>query len=461
MDYSDANTALWSMFIWAGVIAVLLLLANIMARKIAFVRKSLIPVAALAGFLLLILRSAGLLNVPMQLLEMVTYHGIALGFIALTLRTTKEGTGGMFAFKAGALIVSSYLVQAIIGLLISVILFYTIMPDFFPAAGILLPMAFGQGPGQANNVGSSYEAMGFVGGRSFGLSLAAVGYLVACLVGIWYTRRVIRKRRLVVTERPMVSGSLTIEAFQDPNEAPVSESIDRLSMQVALVLVTYLLTFLATRAVATLIGAVAPGFANILTPLLWGFNFITGSLMAMLVRAVLGGLRKTGLMTRQYQNNYLLNRLSGLAFDLMIVAGIASIDIADMRGLWLPFVLMAVIGGVITYWYLKRLTPILAPDYADESFVAMFGMLTGTISSGILPLRQIDPEFKTPAADQLVVGSGTGIIFGAPMLILIGLAPSSQGMLWLTIGLCAVYLALLVLFMVGKKGLLKGRKQGR
>jgi len=91
----------------------------------------------------------------------------------------------------------------------------------------------------------------------------------------------------------------------------------------------------------------------------------------------------------------------------------------------------------------------------------MFGMLTGTISSGILPLRQIDPEFKTPAADQLVVGSGTGIIFGAPMLILIGLAPSSQGMLWLTIGLCAVYLALLVLFMVGKKGLLKGRKQGR
>jgi len=425
------------------------------------VRKSLIPVAALAGFLLLILRSAGLLNVPMQLLEMVTYHGIALGFIALTLRTTKEGTGGMFAFKAGALIVSSYLVQAIIGLLISVILFYTIMPDFFPAAGILLPMAYGQGPGQANNVGSSYEAMGFVGGRSFGLSLAAVGYLVACLVGIWYTRRVIRKRRLVVTERPMVSGSVTIEAFQDPNEAPVSESIDRLSMQVALVLVTYLLTFLATRAVATLIGAVAPGFANILTPLLWGFNFITGSLMAMLVRAVLGGLRKTGLMTRQYQNNYLLNRLSGLAFDLMIVAGIASIDIADMRGLWLPFVLMAVIGGVITYWYLKRLTPILAPDYADESFVAMFGMLTGTISSGILPLRQIDPEFKTPAADQLVVGSGTGIIFGAPMLILIGLAPSSQGMLWLTIGLCAVYLALLVLFMVGKKGLLKGRKQGR
>ena len=185
MDFSNANTQLWAMFIWAGVIAVLLLVANILTRKIAFVRKSLIPVAALAGFLLLILRSVGWLNVPMVLLEMVTYHGIALGFIALTLRTTKEGTGGMFAFKAGALIVSTYLVQAIAALLISVILFYTVLPDFFPAAGILLPMAFGQWPGQANNVGSSYEAMGFAGGRSFALSLAAVGYLVACLVGIW------------------------------------------------------------------------------------------------------------------------------------------------------------------------------------------------------------------------------------------------------------------------------------
>ena len=458
MDYSNANTSLWGIFIWAGVIAFLLLVANILTRKIAFVRKSLMPVAALAGFLLLALRSVGLLNVPLQLLEMVTYHGIALGFIALTLRTTKEGTGGMFAFKSGALIVSTYLVQAIAGLLISVILYYTVMPVMFPAAGILLPMAFGQGPGQANNVGSSYESMGFAGGRSFGLSLAAVGYLCACLVGIWYTRRVIKKRQLTVTDQPVISGSITTEVFQDANEAPLSESVDRLSMQVALVLVTYLFTYLATRGIAALITSLAPGLAGILTPLLWGFNFITGSLMAMAVKAVFGGLKRAGIMTRQYQNNYLLNRLSGLAFDLMIVAGIASIDIADMRGLWAPFILMSLAGAIITYWYVKKLAQHLSPGYEDESFVAMYGMLTGTISSGILPLRQIDPEFKTPAADSLVVGSGTGIIFGAPMLILIGLAPTSQGMLFLTIGLCAVYLFLLLLFMLGRKAMFKRDK---
>lgn len=112
---------------------------------------------------------------------------------------------------------------------------------------------------------------------------------------------------------------------------------------------------------------------------------------------------------------------------------------------------MAVIGGIVTYIYLKWIVPRLSPTYADESFIAMFGMLTGTISSGILPLRQIDPEFKTPAADQLVVGSGTGILFGAPILILVGLAPNSTLMLFVTIALCAIYLAALVWFMVGKK----------
>jgi len=445
------------MFVWGGIIALLLLLANVLTRKVSFIRKSLMPVAALAGFILLALRATGLLRTPTELLEMVTYHGIAIGFIALSLRTTKTEVGGVFAFKSGALIVSTYLIQAVLGLLISVALYYTFMPGMFPASGILLPMAYGQGPGQANNVGSTYESLGFIGGRSFGLSLAAAGYLTACLVGIWYTRRVLKRRGQSPKAPEPVSGSLVAETFQDANEVPLSESVDRLSIQIALILVAYLVTFLITRAVTAGIAAVSPGAAKTLAPLFWGFNFITGSLVAMGARALLGGLRKSGVMTRQYQNNYLLNRISGLAFDLMIVAGIASIDISDLKGLWVPFLLMAVLGGVITYAFLKYVIPRLTPGFADESFVAMFGMLTGTISSGILPLRQIDPEFKTPAADQLVVGSGTAILFGAPILIMVGLAPTSMGMLFLTIGLCAVYMAALVWFMIGKKG--KERKK--
>mgnify|MGYP000886621492 CR=1 FL=1 len=451
MDFTAANHGLWDIFVWGGVISLLLLGANLLTRKVGFIRKSLMPVAALAGFILLALRATGVLKFPAELLEMVTYHGIAIGFIAMALRTTKTEVKGVFAFKSGALIVSTYLVQAVAGLLISLLLYYTLMPALFPASGILLPMAYGQGPGQANNVGSTYEALGFIGGRSFGLSLAAAGYLTACFVGIWYTRKVLKRRGQTTGAVKPVSGSVMTETFQDPNEVPLSESVDRLSLQIALILITYLITFLLTRLITEGITAVAPGAGKTLVPLFWGFNFITGSLVAMGTRSVLGLLRKSGVMTRQYQNNYLLNRVSGLAFDLMIVAGIASIEISDLRGLWAPFLLMAVAGAIITYVYLKWVVPRLSPAYADESFIAMYGMLTGTISSGILPLRQIDPEFKTPAADQLVVGSGTGIIFGAPILVLVGLAPNSNLMVWVTIGLCLVYLAALLWFMVGKR----------
>ena len=82
----------------------------------------------------------------------------------------------------------------------------------------------------------------------------------------------------------------------------------------------------------------------------------------------------------------------------------------------------------------------------------MFGMLTGTISSGVLLLREIDPEYRTPAANNMVLGSSFGIGFGFPVLILVGMAPKSDALLYTVLGVCVVYLALLLLFMLKLRG---------
>ena len=92
----------------------------------------------------------------------------------------------MTAIKSGATIVSTYSIQGIVGLIVSIFLAYTFIPDLFKASGLLLPMGFGQGPGQANNIGSSYEKLGFSGGRSFGLAIATTGFIDACIVGVIY-----------------------------------------------------------------------------------------------------------------------------------------------------------------------------------------------------------------------------------------------------------------------------------
>ena len=465
MNYSATNTGLWNLIIQVGLIALFLLLANVLRRKVPFFRRSLMPTAVLAGFLFLILRTAGLWifkaetleKLPYNpfdttILETVTYHGIAIGFIALSLRVTKksaEEKNGLVAPKSGALIVSNYVVQGITGLLISLLLMYTFMPDLFAASGILLPMGYGQGPGQANNIGNSFENLGFAGGRSFGLAIAAAGYLCACIVGVIYINVLARRKKRERAAHDDLSGSVvTVADFQDENEIPIAESLDKFSVQFALVLFVYLLTFLFSWGIDALIAKLAPGVSKTVSPLLWGFNFIIGTLMAMLTRKVLGAFRKTRAMTRQYQNNYLLSRISGLAFDLMIVCGIASINIEDLSGLWVPFALMAVAGGAVTFVWLKWLSKKLYPNYSEEAFVSMYGMMTGTISSGVMLLREIDPSFKTPAANNLLTGSAFAIVFGAPMLVLVGLAPRSITWTWITLGLLVAYLALLLVFLL-------------
>jgi len=50
-------------------------------------------------------------------------------------------------------------------------------------------------------------------------------------------------------------------------------------------------------------------------------------------------------------------------------------------------------------------------------------MLTGTASTGIILLREVDGDFKTPASDNLVYQNFPAIIFGFPMMLLATLAP--------------------------------------
>jgi ESS family glutamate:Na+ symporter len=323
------------------------------------------------------------------------------------------------------------------------------MPNLFKAAGIILPMGYGQGPGQANNIGSTYEALGFTGGRSFALSIAAAGYLCACIVGVIYMNILVRKNAAVRRDSTgkMEEESLAVENFRDKDEIPISESIDLFSIQFALIAICYLLTYLICKGLSALV----PGLAS----LLWGFNFIFGSLMAAIVTLVLRKLREKGVMQKQYQNNFLLARISGFAFDLMIVGGIASIDIEDLSGLWVPFILMAVLGGLATLVYLRVFCKKLFPGYVNEAFFGMYGMLTGTISSGVLLVRELDPDLRTPAAMNLVTGSSFGIAFGAPVLVLVGMAPSK---LVLAIAIIVVYWAALVVFLLRFKGFSKKKK---
>lgn len=462
MDFSSANTQLWQIVIQSGILGALLLFGNLVRRKIKLFQKTLLPTAVLAGFLGLLLRQVGWLPLDTGFLETVTYHMIAIGFIAIGLRVPKlsrhdrQGRAAMRdGTNTGMLIVSNYLIQGVAGLLIMVVLAATIFPDLFRAAGLLLPMGFGQGPGQANNIGTTYEiGYGFRGGTSFGLAISTMGFLWASIGGIVYMNYLKKKGRFK-TSTAFADRKKASSAVEEPGEIPLTEAVDRFTIQMALILAVYLATFLLSFGIVSLFDII-PGLAgakSAIAPLIWGFNFLIGSSLALLLRRSFTFLRKTGVMTHQYPNNYLLNRIAGFAFDLMIAASICAIDIGDLSGLWIPFLALTTVGGAVTLLYNIHMARRLYPQYPLEGLLAMFGMMTGTVSTGILLLREADPTFHTPASINLVTGSSVAILIGFPILLMVGLAPQSSLMLYITMAAAAVYAVILnvILWRRGRK----------
>jgi hypothetical protein len=118
-----------------------------------------------------------------------------------------------------------------------------------------------------------------------------------------------------------------------------------------------------------------------------------------------------------------MTRAGNFFFDLMIVSGIAAIRFSVLERYWGVILIMGAVGLVLTYVYNRIVAKTLFPDYPEEQFLAMYGMLTGTASTGVILLRELDGNFRTPAADNLVYQNFPAIVFGFPMMLLATLAP--------------------------------------
>ena len=454
----------WNWLVQFCILATALLFGNILRTKIPFLNKSLLPSALLGGLLLLIFKAfpncRDLINKPVM--EIVTYHALGLGFVALALKNNKieSKSTPMKVIETGALTASTYVIQGIVGLLVS-IPFFLFGKKLFYAAGLLLPMGFGQGPGQALNFGKIFtsaaaeQGLDFAG-ADFGLSIAATGFIVGSVMGVIYMNYLRRKGRLSA-KKTMSAQVNKLEDYEGKNEIPDAESIDKLSVQICMVLFVYFLVYLFTHWIQ---GMELGNFGtNTLKPMLWGFNFLIGTLFGILFKTILKRFKKAKLMSREYINNYMLNRISGFCFDIMIVAGTAAISFDEFGKFVLPFVIIVTLGALVTFFYVLAISKHLYPDYKYEGFFSMFGMLTGTASNGMILLREIDPKFETPAANNLVLQTLSAIVLGFPVLLLMGFAPKSLSATWITLGVLVVFWAALTVFMLRTK-IFKRKKKG-
>ena len=426
----------WDFKVWGGILVFTvilgsLLLANVVKKGLPFLQNSLIPTSVIAGLLLLIISSvySAITGTPIfnteffggngtSTLEIITYHALALGFIASALKTSDKKMSrkrNEEIFDTGITTVSTYLLQGFIGLVITLTATLFIS-GFFPASGVLLPFGYGQGTGQAMNYGTIYETdFGFVGGKSFGLTIAALGFLSASFGGVFHL--IIRKKRGKLTISQNEEARIRYADIEEKDEIPMQESVDKITVQFALIAVSYFLTFIVMYVLSSLFEG--------LKSIIFGFNFIIGVLIAALVKHSLTFMRKKKLVRRKHTNNFLLTRLSNFFFDIMVVAGIAAIRLDILESYWGLIMILGVAGAVITYLYTRFISHVLFPEYEEEQFLMMYGMLTGTACTGVILLREIDGDFKTPAADNLVYQNLPAIIFGFPMMFLATFAPKA------------------------------------
>ena len=444
----------WGAINLFAILLISLLTANAIKKNSKFIRSTLIPTPVLGGLILLVGTTIyeAIAGVPffntgffngngLSILEVVTYHCLALGFIASTLkRSDKKFTKKRSEeiFDAGVTTVSTYLLQGTIGMG-ATILIALLFTDLFPASGLLLPFGFGQGSGQALNYGSIYESQyGFMGGRNFGLTIAAVGFLVASLGGVIHLNILKKKGVNIVFDAE--NRREPTEQIETPNEIPMNGTIDKLTVQIAFTLGVYALTYTAMY----FLGQLLPGMRSVI----YGFNFLLGVLVANLCRMVVNFLRKKQIIKKRYTNNFFLTHISNFFFDLMIVAGIAAIRLEGLKDYWWIILILGALGTVSTYYYNLYIARKFYPDYSEEQFLTMYGMLTGTASTGIMLLRELDPDYKTPAQDNLIYQTIPAIVFGFPLMMLATLAPTKP---YLTLAILAAFFVVMNIILFRRK----------
>ncbi len=422
-DYS-----VWSAIVIVAVILLCLLVANILKKKVAFLTKSLIPTSVLAGIILFFV--ATLYNVitgellfnqkifggkGYSFLETIAYHSLAIGFIASSLQSTNKKLNKQRSkeiFDSGVTTVATYLLQGVLGLAITIVA-ALLINDFFSAAGILLPFGYGQGTGQALNYGNIYETdYGFVGGKSFGLTIAAFGFLCASIGGVIHLTILKRKNPDLMEKVKSRKKSENVVISGDDSK---DGSLGKLTVQITLCILAYLVTYLIMLCLGTLIPS--------LRSVVYGFNFLFGVLSAMLIKAIINFFKKKNVIKQEVANNYLLSNIGNFCFDLMIVAGIGAIRLDIIQNYVGILIILGVVGAFATYFYTRMVAKKLFPQYVEEQFLATYGMLTGTASTGIVLLREIDPDFQTDAANNLVYQTLPAMVFGFPMMLLAAVAP--------------------------------------
>jgi ESS family glutamate:Na+ symporter len=442
----------WSLFVDLGIISAALLLATFIRAKVTFFQRFLIPNALTAGFILLPLYNFVFphIGVSSEGLGDLAYHLLALSFIAVALRRSpeQEEKRGKRRFSLAVGILSQYAVQTFFGLVLTFVLMATIFPNLYEPFGFLLPLGFVLGPGQALAIGRGWSAFGIEGAGSVGLTFAALGFILASFGGVYLINYGLRKgwvtkEQLSTMRTKTVTTGIVPRNVKKPEGTRLTtetEAIDSMTFNAAIVMVVYLVAYLFLKLLNILLPMALGDAGSELAINLWGIHFIFAAIIGLLVKRIIGALGVAHVV-----DNGTLTRLSGWGVDFMVASAIAAISLVVVQQYIGPILILSVVGAAFAFVTLPWIASRLYDEHQFHRMVLLFGVSTGTLTTGLALLRVLDPEFETPVATDYAYASGMVFVFAIPLILSINLPVRSfvtgdPFYFWLAVAVSAGYL---------------------
>lgn len=417
-------------------ISALLGLGHLLRSRIRVLQRLFLPSSIVAGFVgLFLLQVAIRMGHPLPeactagwgrlpgLLINVVFAGLFMG-VALPKAGEIWGRAGRQLAYGQIVAWGQYLVA---GLLVLLVLgpIWKVSPLF---AGVL-PVGFEGGHGTAGGMGPVFEDLGWADGKDLALASATIGILSALLVGMALVNWAARRGHVQHVRPPVEGGNTDVILVHERLEAgrlPArGDDIESLSMQLVALGSAIALGWLMKQGLLLFEASV---------PWLAAHGLFKG--FPLFPLCMLGGLIIQWIDQRRHPRCWidpgLMRRIQNAALDFLVVAAVATIRIEVVLAGWLPLSLLAAAGiawNVLCVMWLAR--RVFKAAWFERA-IAELGQSMGVTATGLLLLRVVDPDYKTPAADafaakQLMhepfMGGGLWTGLAIPLIATVGLLP--------------------------------------
>lgn len=433
-----------SVFFAFGLIGILLILGKIIRARLAFLQSLYIPSSIIAGTIALCLGPQifgrfvqvgwGAESVfaqglwPKNILDVWSgFPGLLISVVFAGLFLGKTLPSLKIIWKnAGPMVVHGQILawgQYVVGL--SVVFFLSYFGfHFSPLAGALIEIGFEGGHGTAAGLADTFRELGFADGADLALGLATIGVLLGVLLGTFFVNWGIRRGHIDPSQVQALNKQDIMvheEILDDTSSEPVynDQSIEPLSIHIGLIALSIGIGWIFLRILIWL-------EAVCLIPLGWPelMRHIPLFPLAMIGGVVVEKIAERANVSNRIQRK-LINRISGAALDVLIVAALATISLSAIGKNTILFISLAAAGLA---WNIVGLL-ILARFLFKEKWLvyglANFGQGTGMTVIGLMLVKMCDPRAQTRALEAFgykqllfepVVGGG---IFTAASLPLI------------------------------------------